>query len=117
MNEPAGIDWVLLEELREALGEGLDEIVAQFFSLLPGHLRGVDAGLAAADFDAVRNCAHTLKGSAANLGLVELHDVAKAMEQAVRGGRTEELAALGARLHAAATAAEGALRARGWTAS
>ncbi|MFN3985080.1 MAG: Hpt domain-containing protein [Rhodocyclaceae bacterium] len=117
MNEQAGIDWVLLEELREALGDGLDEIVAQFFSLLPGHLQGVDAGLAAADFDAVRSCAHTLKGSAANLGFVELHDVAKAMEQAVRGGRTEELAALGARLHAAATAAEGALRARGWTAS
>jgi len=52
-------------------------------------LDDLEAALAAGDMEKARNAAHTLKGLAANLSLMELYKQSLALETQIKGGAAE----------------------------
>jgi HPt (histidine-containing phosphotransfer) domain-containing protein len=66
--------------------ELLRSVVNGFASALPQYLAAIRDTLAQQDREALRRSAHTLKGSAANVGAAALSDVAHQVEQAGQAG-------------------------------
>src|SRR5690606_34705186 len=90
--------------LRELAGDRPDDIRA----LLEDYLRctrddmeALERLREAGDLPALATQAHRLKGAARLVGAVELAEAAAALENALRGGARERLAALEDALHAA----------------
>ncbi|MBC9070932.1 response regulator [Thauera sp. CAU 1555] len=83
------LDMGVLAELREALGDDLKEIVDHFLFQLDDQLRDIHGALARGDAQAVTMHAHTLKGSASNLGVTRLAALAAEIEQDGRRGDLE----------------------------
>lgn len=88
------------------------DLAATFLDELADLLGKARAAAARADVAAVRQAAHSLKGSAATLGFVELAEAARSIEVDAREGRLEgeQLAAGMHRLEAAAERAGRATR-------
>lgn len=78
------IDTEALDDLREVLGDELDEIVEQFVAQLDEQVDAVREALAAADRQQVVESAHSLKGGAGNFGANRLAAIAAAIERAAR---------------------------------
>ncbi len=76
----------------------LRELVTLFLRDTPERLDVVRQGLAAGDLDAAARAAHSLKGSAANLGALDLHELAAQAEQRARAGDTAAVRELLAQL-------------------
>jgi HPt (histidine-containing phosphotransfer) domain-containing protein len=75
---------------------GLDE--AEYIELLHlfvetagAQLRQLQVALAAGDMEQIRQIAHTLKGSAGNMGLMDMHEAALRIEKDVAGRQIEAL--------------------------
>ena len=75
------INRPLLDELREAIGDELLEIVRYFLSQLDEQLNGLRAAHRDDDRDTLRARAHALKGSAGNLGALPLSHLARDIER------------------------------------
>jgi signal transduction histidine kinase/CheY-like chemotaxis protein len=80
------VDVAILEELREVLGSEIDRLINLFLEDTPLLLARLEAAALAPDFNELREAAHSLKSSSANLGAMALSTAAKRVE-------------LGARLH------------------
>src|SRR5262249_5262681 len=97
----AAIDESYLRLLIDALGGAK---VAELVAELPQHARPHRERLAAArgatDLPQMQAAAHALSGMAANLGLTALAELAGAIEDACRGGRSGEAQSLSERLDA-----------------
>jgi len=74
----------------------LAELVELFMTDAPPRLAGIAQAVASSDAEALRRCAHALKGASGTLGARRLADVCGALEAAGRAGTTEgvDLAAL-----------------------
>jgi HPt (histidine-containing phosphotransfer) domain-containing protein len=73
-----------IKELAENLGLEEDEyleLIELFVETGRADFEKLESGLADNDVDQVMRSAHTLKGAAGNLGLMEISDVAKLIEQ------------------------------------
>ena len=86
----ATLDRAALDAIR-ALDEGgaaglLQQVVQLYLESAPPLIAELRRAGAAGDAAAVRNAAHSLKSSSANLGAVRLAELCKAIEHAARAG-------------------------------
>jgi HPt (histidine-containing phosphotransfer) domain-containing protein len=78
-----------LQAIRELGGDSQDllqQIVQLYFDAAPGLLQQMNSGFASGDLAAIRNAAHSLKSSSANLGATELSKMCGQLEAAARTG-------------------------------
>jgi HPt (histidine-containing phosphotransfer) domain-containing protein len=78
-----------LDAIRELGGDTpdlLQQIVHLYLDAAPGLLQQMKAGFASGDLTSVRNAAHTLKSSSANLGAAQLSRMCSQLEAAARAG-------------------------------
>ncbi|MDS9992871.1 ATP-binding protein [Xanthomonas sp. A2111] len=81
------LDIAVLDELREVIGgASVAQIVELFLADAPLLIQRLEQAAATAQSDAMREAAHTLKSSAANLGALALSAAALRIESGVRTG-------------------------------
>ncbi|MCJ0825632.1 ATP-binding protein [Luteimonas sp. 50] len=83
------IDQEVLEELRAVLGSEVDRLIAVFLDTTPPLIAKLEAAALGPDFDALREVAHSLKSSSANLGAMTLSAAAKLVEHGARMRKLE----------------------------
>jgi HPt (histidine-containing phosphotransfer) domain-containing protein len=90
------LDQAVIAELRESTGGDDDfvrELAEAYVSEATGSLDAMTAAAGHADPAAIVLPAHTLKSSSATLGAIRLASISRAIEEAGRAGRTDDLAA------------------------
>ena len=110
------LDDAVLAELRESTGGDDDfvrELVEAYVSEATRYLDAMTAAIGAADAPAIVRPAHALKSSSATLGAMRLAAVSRAIEEAGRAGRIDDLAVHVEQAHATWTATLAALTAAG----
>ncbi|HEY0845128.1 MAG TPA: EAL domain-containing protein [Noviherbaspirillum sp.] len=105
------LDQEAFEKLREILGPALQETVAPFLEDTPGYLSRLETAVRDGDADAARAMAHSVKGSAGNLGATVLAQLAKEAEELAIERRVDEIRGLLQRLRHAFEAVAAILRA------
>jgi len=83
------LDQSLLEELREIAGDETARIIGLFLEDAPRLISALEKGAAIPDLDAMRDAAHTLKSSSANVGAMALSAAAKRVELGARAMKLE----------------------------
>ncbi|MEN5116649.1 ATP-binding protein [Luteimonas sp. TWI662] len=106
------LDGEVLDDLRELLGDDVDRLVAVFLDDTPRLLASFNAAAAAGDQATMREAAHSLKSSSANLGALALSAEAKRIEAAARAGTLSDAEDAARQLDVAFARARQALRAR-----
>ena len=105
----------VLSELAEMFGDGGGAIVADiidtYLEEAPDLIGRLRVAIAEGDADGVREAAHALKSSSANVGVLQISAWAKHMESAGRDGDLATIAEVGTQLDQVADAAVSALRA------
>ena len=99
MNDDSPIDRATFEELQATAGaEFVGELVDTFLEEAPTMLAALRAALAAADADAFRRAAHSLKSNSNTFGAQRLGVLARELElggiDKARAGAAQPLAAL-----------------------
>ena len=92
------IDDEVLEELRAVLGGELDRLIRMFLDDAPRHIAALEEAALAPDLEALREHAHSLKSSSANLGAMQLSAAAKRVELGARTGTLDRPAVEVARI-------------------
>lgn len=92
--------------------EFVDKMIDTFLAHTPGRVAALQAGGKSNDLEAVRQAAHSLKSSAANLGARKLRDLCENLEQLAAAKQAESLAALLPELDEVFTQAVASLQAR-----
>ena len=95
------LDDGVFEKLRDILGPALSQTVTPFLEDTPLYLSQMDQGLATGDADILRAAAHSIKGSAGNLGAMTLTQLAKEAEEHAIEHRLDQVRALMPRLQQA----------------
>lgn len=80
------LDVAALEQLWDILGDDLKGIADAFCEQVPPQIDELDGWLAKGELDRIARCAHSIKGSAANLSAVRLSAAAARVEQAAKEG-------------------------------
>ncbi|WP_262378633.1 hybrid sensor histidine kinase/response regulator [Luteimonas viscosa] len=80
----AVLDTEILDDLQAMLGEEVDRLVDIFLDDTPRLIRALENAASGPDYDALRDAAHSLKSSSANLGALSLSAAAKRVELAAR---------------------------------
>jgi signal transduction histidine kinase/CheY-like chemotaxis protein len=83
------LDMSVIDELRSILGGEVERLVEVFLDDTPTIIAALEIAAAGPDMDGLRNAAHTLKSSSANLGAMSLSNAAKRVELAARMGTLE----------------------------
>lgn len=78
------LDHSMLEELREIAGDETARIISLFLEDAPRLITALEKGAAVPDLEAMREAAHTLKSSSANVGAMALSAAAKRVELGAR---------------------------------
>ncbi|MEN1973018.1 ATP-binding protein [Luteimonas sp. MJ204] len=81
---PPVLDHEILEELRVMLGGDLDHLIDVFLADTPRLVGTMEQAATGPDYDALRDAAHSLKSSSANLGAMSLSAAAKRVELGAR---------------------------------
>lgn len=88
------LDLEVLNSLRKLAGskaqEFLAKIVNQYYEDVPQRLQAIAQALAAKDTEALRKAAHGLRSGSANLGVVNLAEYCKKLENMARAGKIPE---------------------------
>lgn len=102
------LDMTTINELREMLEEGLDELFNEYLADAPLQLARLSDAVELNDIEAITSIAHTLKGSSGNLGIRGVSELSAKLEQEARSGTLKDvnasIAAIGAELAAAKAA-------------
>lgn len=80
------INFKHLDMLKEVIRDDLKEILEVFIATAPNELTAIQQTLNSQDAEGLRLHAHTLKGSAANVGATYLSQLAKNIEEAAKSG-------------------------------
>ncbi len=83
------LDQTMLEELREIAGDETTRIITIFLEDAPRLIGTLERAAAIPDLDAMRDAAHTLKSSSANVGAMALSAAAKRVELGARARKLE----------------------------
>ncbi len=83
------LDHSMLEELREIAGDETSRIISLFLEDAPRLIASLEKGAAVPDLDAMRDAAHTLKSSSANVGAMALSAAAKRVELGARAAKLD----------------------------
>ena len=98
MSDTAIIDPQAIKNLRDLNSgeedEFLHEIIGIFLEDTPQRIAELDLSLAMHDAKTFARSAHSIKGSASNLGAIQLRSVAESLEQLSRKGGLVEVSAL-----------------------
>ena len=86
---PPVIDEEVLDELRNMLGDEVEHLIDLFLEDTPKLLARLEIAAAKPDYTALRDAAHSLKSSSANLGAMLLSAAARRIEQGAREGKLE----------------------------
>jgi len=109
------IDMRVIADLRELGGDDepglLTELIEMYLVDAPARLHDVEAGLASGDIKLVERASHTLKSSSANIGAMNLSELAKRIEEFARNQDRASITPLLAETSRSFTEAESALRA------
>src|SRR5690606_38687234 len=81
---PPGIDEEVLGELRTMLGDEVEHLIEVFLEDTPKLLARLEIAASGPDYDALRDAAHSLKSSSANLGAMLLSAAARRVEHGAR---------------------------------
>ena len=82
--QPLVIDAEILDELRAMLGNEVERLVDVFLEDTPRLIAALENAAVGPDYDALRDAAHSLKSSSANLGAMSLSAAAKRVELGAR---------------------------------
>jgi HPt (histidine-containing phosphotransfer) domain-containing protein len=109
------INMEVVEELLSLSGDGDPELLVDLIRMYledgPHKLREIDQGLADGDWDRVERAAHSLKGSAGNLGAFLVQQDCEVLQAASRQHQLEQMTAGVQSLHGHFGDAEAALQA------
>ena len=98
------LDMQVVEELLSLSDDGDPELLLDLIRLFlddgPSKVTSIVQGLRVKDFDKMERAAHSLKGSAGNLGARLLQATCEQMQQATRGKQFEETRQLASQLQA-----------------
>jgi len=83
------LDLGILDELRSMLGGEVDRLIEVFLDDTPRLIAALETAAVGPDYDMLRNAAHSLKSSSANLGAVSLSNAAKKVEHGARARSLE----------------------------
>ncbi|MBJ7575132.1 response regulator [Luteimonas sp. MC1828] len=82
--QPPVIDNEILEELRAMLGSEVEHLIEVFLDDTPRLVTAMENAAVGPDYDGLRDAAHSLKSSSANLGAMSLSAAAKRVELGAR---------------------------------
>jgi HPt (histidine-containing phosphotransfer) domain-containing protein len=82
--QPPVVDQDVVEELRSMLGGEVDRLIDIFLEDTPRLVAALENAAVGPDYDALRDAAHSLKSSSANLGAMSLSAAAKRVELGAR---------------------------------
>src|SRR5687767_12622450 len=109
------INMAVVEELLALSDDGdpslLVDLIQMFLDDAPTKVGLIKSGLTKSDLQQIERAAHSLKGSAGNLGAVHLQQLCDDLQRASRGAQAGELAALVGQLDGPLAAALQELRA------
>ncbi|MET1162870.1 MAG: ATP-binding protein [Pseudoxanthomonas sp.] len=83
------LDHSMLDELREIAGDETARIVGLFLEDAPRLIAQLESASTTPDLDAMRDAAHTLKSSSANVGAMALSTAAKRVELGARAQKLD----------------------------
>ncbi len=81
---PPVIDHDVVEDLRSMLGSEVDRLIDIFLEDTPRLISALENAAVGPDYNALRDAAHSLKSSSANLGAMSLSSAAKRVELGAR---------------------------------
>jgi HPt (histidine-containing phosphotransfer) domain-containing protein len=84
---------MILPQMADAMGlteSELIELLCLFAETAQSDLAAIESAVSSGDALKASNAAHSLKGAAASLGLPEIHEEARLIEQAAREGKLAE---------------------------
>ncbi|VXA91902.1 Hybrid sensor histidine kinase/response regulator [Luteimonas sp. 9C] len=81
---PPVIDHEVLDDLRTVLGDEVDRLIDVFLDDTPRLLAALENAVDGPDYDGLREAAHSLKSSSANLGAMSLSAAARRIEAGAR---------------------------------
>jgi len=99
-----------LDELRNLMGQALDEVLQTFIDFVPGQIDELSQAVSNDDATGVFNVAHKMKSSSSSIGALGLASVAEKIETIGRSGTTEGTAELLVKLKTLYADAETVLR-------
>ena len=82
--QPPLLDTDILDDLHAMLGDEVERLIDVFLDDTPRLVQALENAAAGPDYDALRDAAHSLKSSSANLGAMSLSAAAKRVELAAR---------------------------------
>lgn len=92
------INMAVIDELLSLGDEGdaslLTDLIQMFLEDAPVKLNSIKTGFAKRDMAIVEKAAHSMKGSAGNLGATEVQNLCDQLQQACRNGNPELIAGL-----------------------
>ncbi|QCU89289.1 Hpt domain-containing protein [Thiomicrorhabdus sediminis] len=86
------LDTDNLNALQAVIGEQINELLQIYLDSTPLYLQQIQNSLDALDFDNLQHAAHTLKGSAGNIGAADLADFCQQLEQQAKNQQSCALA-------------------------
>ncbi len=87
------LNLTTLNELKEILEEGLDELLDEYLNDTPSQLAKLREAVEAGNTDTIAMVAHTLKGSSGNLGIHAVYLLCQDLEQEAKTGNVSDGAA------------------------
>ena len=104
------LDPAVFAEISELMDDALGEFIATYLGNSPKLIQQIDAGLSAADTDAICHSAHQLKGGSGSIGAMQLFELAQQIEKTSRSGSTDGIDTLLSDLKAEFERVEAALK-------
>ena len=83
------VDLETLAELKDILAEDFNEFLDTFIADSLDRIQALEAALASLNLGALREASHSLKGSASNLGALQLTEACYALEHQAHEGNVE----------------------------
>ena len=78
-----------LSELRNLMGDSLDDVLQTYIDYIPGQIEELDRAIDNDDADSVFNLAHKMKSSSSSIGALGIAQLAEQIELIGRGGSTD----------------------------
>ncbi len=83
------VDVAVLEQLRDAIGEKVNDIINLYLEDMPKTLHEMQEAVNGSDFTTIMRLSHSLKSSSANLGAMQTSAIAKGLEEQLRSGQQD----------------------------
>lgn len=106
----AYLDVALLGELKTLLDDDFPDLIETFLADARIRVRELETTLASGDTDALRQAAHTFKGSSLNVGAWQIAELCRELEALARSARTQGASDLVERIESALSRVEQLLR-------